>query len=109
MSEQSIPQDKIPSMQRLTTLLPLDPLLIYLGCSLSNFTIDKDNRTITMNEPYTYNANLISVWKTQIQECEETYLATLRTENPDYEMVENDRLIFVEIYKWIDMIERITS
>ena len=109
MSEQSIPQDKIPSMQRLTSLLPLDPLLIYLGCSLSNFTIDKDNRTITMSETYTYDADMIAIWKTQIQQYEETYLATLQHENPDYEMVENDRLIFVEIYKWIDMIQGIIS
>tara|TARA_R110002110_G_scaffold120457_1_gene295664 strand:+ start:276 stop:605 length:330 start_codon:yes stop_codon:yes gene_type:complete len=109
MSEQSIPQDKIPSMQRLTSLLPLDPLLIYLGCSLSNFTIDKDNRTITMSETYTYDANIISTWKTQIQQYEETYLTALKNQNPDYEMVENDRVIFVEIYKWIEMIEGIIS
>ena len=62
MSEQSIPQDKIPSMERLTTLLPLDPLLIYLGCSLSNFTIDKDNRTITMSEtPPSADSLLVTV------------------------------------------------
>ena len=109
MSEQSIPQDKIPSMQRLTSLLPLDPLLIYLGCSLSNFTIDKDNRTITMLEPYTYDSDMISNWKSQIQQYEETYLTNLKLEDPNYEMVENDRVIFVEIYKWIDMIQGIIS
>jgi hypothetical protein len=109
MSEQCIPQDKIPIMPSLTSLLPLDILLIYLGCSLSNFTIDKDNKTITMSEPYTYDSDVISNWKNQIQQYEETYLTTLTTENPDYEIVENDRVIFVEIYKWIDMIERITK
>jgi len=62
-----------------------------------------------MSEPYTYDSNVVLNWKNQIQQYEETYLTTLTTENPDYEIVENDRVIFVEIYKWIDMIERITK
>ena len=84
-------------------------ITIFKNKYADGFTIDKDNRTITMSETYTYDADMIAIWKTQIQQYEETYLATLQHENPDYEMVENDRLIFVEIYKWIDMIQGIIS
>ena len=109
MSTQCIPNEDIPAMEKLTTLLPLDPLLIYLGTSLSNFTVDKDNRTITMSQAYTYNADTISSWRTQIEQYETAYKSALASKSADYEMLENDRVLFVQIYKWIDYIEGIIS
>lgn len=87
-------------------LMPLDMQLLYLGCSLSNVVINKENQTLTIPDSYSYNEGLIISWQNILDEAISNYKSSLEE---GQEMAENDRLRFLDIQKKIDYVKSVTG
>lgn len=95
-----------PPIPVIDDIMPLDMQLLYLGCSLSNVVIDKENKTLTIPDSYSYNKELILTWQNILDQAISDYKSSLEEEQ---EMVENDRLRFLDIQKKIDYVKNITG
>ena len=95
-----------PPIPVIDDLIPLDMQLLYLGCSLSNVVIDKENQTLTIPDSYSYNEELILSWQNILDEAISNYKASLEE---GQEMAENDRLRFLDIQKKIDYVKSVTG
>ena len=95
-----------PAIPVIDNLMPLDMQLLYLGCSLSNVVIDKENQTLTIPDSYSYNEELILSWQNILDEAISNYKSSLEE---GQEMAENDRLRFLDIQKKIDYVKSVTG
>lgn len=87
-----------PPMKPLNQLLPLDALFLYCASNMGEFTVDKTGKTITFNQTYTFDSNMLQEW--------ENFLNTAKTEyknalEPEQEMFPNDEQLFLDIENWI--------
>lgn len=87
-----------PPMKPLNQLLPLDALFLYCASNMGEFTVDKTSKTITFNQTYTFDSNMLQEW--------ENFLNTAKTEyenalEPEQEMLPNDAQLFSDIENWI--------
>lgn len=87
-----------PPMKPLNQLLPLDALFLYCASNMGEFIIDKTAKTITFNQTYTFDSNMLQEW--------ENFLNTAKTEyenalEPEQEMLPNDVQLFSDIENWI--------
>jgi len=93
-----------PPMKPLNELLPLDALLLYCASNMGEFTIDKTAKTITFNQTYTFDSNMLEEW--------ENFLNTAKTEyenalEPEQEMLPNDQQLFSDIENWIQIAKQL--
>lgn len=95
-----------PPIPVIDDLMPLDMQLLYLGCSLSNVVIDKENQTLTIPDSYSYSEELILSWQNILDEAISNYKASLEE---GQEMAENDRLRFLDFQKKIDYVKSVTG
>ena len=96
MSEETI----YPCMPELAELFPADFMLLYLGCTLSNVVIDKENKTMTIPDVYNYSEEEIQAFQNRLNNFETEFYNQLGGE----EINENDRRLFVELNKYLDTI-----
>ncbi len=89
-----------PCMPGLDELFPGDFMLLYLGCTLSNVVIDKENNTITIPDIYKYSEESIQLFQDRLNNFENYFYSQLG----DQEIKENDRRLFVELNKYLDLI-----
>jgi len=89
-----------PCMPELAELFPADFMLLYLGCTLSNVVIDKENKTMTIPDVYNYSEEEIQSFQDRLNAFENSFISELN----DQEMNENDRRLFVELNKYLDTI-----
>lgn len=93
-----------PPMKPLNQLLPLDALFLYCASNMGEFTVDKTAKTITFNQTYTFNSNMLQEW--------ENFLNTAKTEyenalEPEQEMLPNDAQLFSDIENWIQIAKQL--
>ena len=96
MSEETI----YPCMPELAELFPADFMLLYLGCTLSNVVIDKENKTMTIPDVYNYSEEEIQTFQDRLNNFETEFYNQLDGQ----EINENDRRLFVELNKYLDTI-----
>ena len=96
MSEEKI----YPCMPELAELFPADFMLLYLGCTLSNVVIDKENKTMTIPDVYNYSEEEIQTFQDRLNNFETEFYNQLDGQ----EINENDRRLFVELNKYLDTI-----
>jgi hypothetical protein len=99
MSENQL---QYPAMLPLTTLLPSTALFLYCAGELGQFSIDKENKTITLNTPFLYNEIEIQEWQNILSQAIIDYKANL---NSGEEMGNNDDLLFMNVQEMIDKIK----
>jgi len=93
-----------PTMKPLNELLPLDALFLYCASNMGEFTIDKTAKTITFNQTYAFDSNMLQEW--------ESYLATAKTEyknalTTEQEILPNDEQLFSELENWIQIAKQL--
>jgi hypothetical protein len=96
MSEEKI----YPCMPELAELFPADFMLLYLGCTLSNVVINKENKTMTIPDVYNYSEEEIQIFQDRLNNFETEFYNQLDGQ----EINENDRRLFVELNKYLDTI-----
>ena len=96
MSEETI----YPCMPELAELFPGDFMLLYLGCTLSNVVINKENKTMTIPDVYNYSEEEIQTFQDRLNNFETEFYSQLG----EQEINENDRRLFVELNKYLDTI-----
>ena len=96
MSEEKI----YPCMPELAELFPADFMLLYLGCTLSNVVINKENKTMTIPDVYNYSEEEIQTFQDRLNNFETEFYNQLDGQ----EINENDRRLFVELNKYLDTI-----
>ena len=94
-----------PAMLPLSTLLNSAALGIYCAGELGQFTIDKDNKTITLNSTYTYDDAEIQKWQDTLSQAIANYNADLPA---GVEIANNDDQLFMNVQEMIDKIKALT-
>ncbi len=89
-----------PPMKNLNQLLPLDALFIYCAANLGEFTVDKENKTITFNQLYTFDSAMLDEWK--------SFLESARTEYNDglaegQTIADNDEQLFSNCTEMVEL------
>jgi len=93
-----------PSMDLLNQLLPLDALFLYCSSNMGEFTVDKTNKTITFNQVYKFEDNMISEWEIFLANAKSKYISEL---GPNQEIAPNDEQLFSEIENWIQIAKQL--
>ncbi len=93
-----------PPMKPLNELLPLDALLLYCASNMGEFTIDKTAKTITFNQTYTFDSNMLHEWESYLKEAKTEYKNAL---SPEQEMLPNDEQLFLDIENWIQIAKQL--
>lgn len=63
-----------PQMPLWQNMLSPELLLIYVAQSMGEFTVDKDNKQITMSVPYNYDSEWAQNWLNMIEDFEAQYI-----------------------------------
>ena len=89
-----------PTMKQLDQLLPIDALFLYCASNLGEFTVDKTNKTITFNQTYNFDTNMISEWEIFLANARSEYDANLESGQT---IAPNDEILFSQIENWIQI------
>ena len=87
-------------MPNWSNLLSPELLLIHVAQQMGEFTIDTENRTITMNTTYTYSSDWSDAWLNILDEQEQLYLQTCVDEKGspnDLQLFKEFRLLIQEL------------
>lgn len=93
-----------PPMKPLNQLLPLDALFLYCASNMGEFTVDKTAKTITFNQTYTFDSNMLQEWENSLNAAKTEYKNTLESEQ---EMLPNDEQLFLDIENWIQIAKQL--
>ena len=89
-----------PMMKQLDQLLPIGALFLYCASNLGEFTVDKTNKTITFNQTYNFDTNMISEWEIFLANARSEYDANLESGQT---IAPNDEILFSQIENWIQI------
>ena len=95
-----------PAIPALSEMLPLPILLTYCMANMGEFVIDKEAKTFTLPEPYTYNLDQLNDWEDQINQQISTYEGQLE---PGEEMPQNDYEIFHDVLEFIKITKQLVQ
>tara|TARA_Y100000385_G_C12897958_1_gene552923 strand:+ start:486 stop:797 length:312 start_codon:yes stop_codon:yes gene_type:complete len=93
-----------PAMKPLNQLLPLDALFLYCASNIGEFTIDKSAKTISFNQTYTFDSNMLTEWETFLNNAKTEYKNELA---PGQEMNPNDHQLFTDVENWIQIAKQL--
>tara|TARA_B100000963_G_C22632719_1_gene675821 strand:+ start:1473 stop:1784 length:312 start_codon:yes stop_codon:yes gene_type:complete len=89
-----------PPMKPLNELLILEALFLYCVSNVGGFTVDKTTKTITLDQPYTFDTSAFTYWENSLNNAKEQYINELE---PNQEMSANDQQLFLDIENWIQI------
>ena len=95
-----------PAIPALSEMLPLPILLTYCMANMGEFVIDKEAKTFTLSEPYTYSLDQLNDWEDLINQQISTYEGQLE---PDEEMPQNDYEIFHDVLEFIKITKQLVQ
>ena len=95
-----------PAIPALSEMLPLPILLTYCMANIGEFVIDKEAKTFTLSEPYTYSLDQLNDWADLINQQISTYEGQLE---PDEEMPQNDYEIFHDVLEFIKITKQLVQ
>lgn len=90
----------LPRIKELNELIPLEAMFLYCVSNMGQFTIDKTNRTITMNESYSIDSNTLNLWEDMLNEAKREYEAEYSLDN---ELASNDYVLFDKLENWLSV------
>ena len=91
-----------PPMKNLNQLLPLDALFLYCAANLGEFTVDKENKTITFNQLYNFDTNWITEWEAFLENAKTEYNDGLAA---DQTIADNDAQLFSDCTDMIELVK----
>ena len=90
----------LPRMKGLDELIPLEVMFLYAAANMGEFTVDKTNRTITMNSSYTIDSDTLDSWQTTLANAKNEYESEYSLDN---ELASNDYTLFDKLENWLSV------
>ena len=90
----------LPTMKELDELIPLEVMFLYAASNMGEFTVDKTNRTITMNSSYTIDSDTLDSWQTTLSNAKSEYESEYSLDN---ELASNDYKLFDKLENWLSV------
>ena len=84
----------------LDELIPLEVMFLYAASNMGEFTVDKTNRTITMNSSYTIDSDTLDSWQTTLANAKNEYESEYSVDN---ELASNDYVLFDKLENWLSV------
>ena len=95
-----------PAIPALSEMLPLPILLTYCMANMGEFVIDKETKTFTLTEPYTYSLDQLNDWEDLINQHIATYKSQLE---PDEDLPQNEYEIFHNVLEFISITKQLVE
>jgi len=95
-----------PAIPALSEMLPLPILLTYCMANMGEFVIDKEAKTFTLSEPYTYSLDMLNDWEDLINQQISIYKDQLE---PSEDIQQNDYEIFHNVLEFIKITKQLVQ